>query len=34
MRMSDKTKRITCLVIAIALIIPIAIGIIGMFIDK
>ncbi len=31
MRMSDKAKKITCLVIAITLIVPIAIGIISMF---
>lgn len=34
MRFDDKTKRIVCLVVAIALIVPIAIGIASLFILK
>lgn len=32
MHISDKTKRIVCLVLAVSLMIPIAIGIISLFI--
>ena len=34
MRISDKTKRVTCLLVAVSLIIPLAISIITMFIGK
>ena len=34
MRMSDRAKRITCLLVAVSLIIPLAIGIITMFFVK
>lgn len=32
MRISDKMKKLLCLIVAISLIVPIAIGIINMFI--
>ncbi len=31
MRMSDKTKRIVCAVVAVAMILPIAISVVSMF---
>lgn len=34
MHISDKTKKITCLLVAISLIVPLAISIISMFIGK
>ena len=34
MRMSDKAKRITCILVAVSLIVPLAISMITMFIGK
>lgn len=33
MRFNEKTKRIVCLVLAVAMMIPIAIGIVSMFLS-
>lgn len=34
MQISDKAKKITCLVVAISLIVPLAISIVAMFVSK
>ena len=34
MYINDKTKKLICLIIAVSLIVPIAIGIVGMFIAR
>lgn len=34
MRMSDKAKRITCILVAVSLIVPLAISIISMFLGR
>jgi len=34
MKITDKTKRVVCLIVAISLIVPLAISIISMFLTK